>query len=55
MFKFIFNYVYWFVTILVWIVLLANVPVFALTFGGIILVLGVSGGVIAWVIKNRRR
>ena len=53
--RFVFNFAYWFVTIVVLIVMLFYVPVFTLICLGIILTIGVVGGILLSVYRNRRR
>lgn len=51
---FLFNLIYWIVTVIVLTLMLFYVPVFTLIMLSIVLVIGVIGGVLLWKYRNKR-
>ena len=52
--SFLFNLIYWMVTVVVLTLMLFYVPVFTLIMFGVVLVIGVIGGVLLWKYRNKR-
>lgn len=52
--KFLFNLIYWMITIVILTLMLFYVPVFTLIMLGIVLVIGIIGGVLLWKYRNKK-
>ena len=51
---YVFNLIYWMVTVVVLTLMLFYVPVFTLIMLGIVLVIGITGGVLMWKYRDKK-